>query len=308
LESIAAELDCSPDRVVELAAAMADLDIETEFVVGEGYRLTHPLELLDQNQILAQVNEPTRDKLSGLRVIASLDSTNLAIQKLPIEDRHAMAIAAEHQTAGRGRRGRNWHSPFGRNLYLSLGWSFPRSSSSMGCLSLVVALAAARALSKSGLSDHRIKWPNDLLLHGQKLGGCLVESQLDTNGCFHIVAGVGLNVHMPEAASASNIDQPWTDLNSHVPGSSRNQLLTGLLDELVEHLTRFEADGFEPFRAQWESMDGLKGQRIDVVTGTGKLKGISAGIDGQGALLLKVGEKMHTLHSGDASLSRSSGT
>jgi len=260
------------------------------------------LELLDRTLILNQIDRQIRAKLTKLVIEASLDSTNSALQRIPAAEQHGIAIIAEQQTAGRGRRGRHWHSPAGGNLYLSLGWRFSQPLAELGCLPLVVALSAAAALTRSGLEGHRIKWPNDLLLDGQKLCGCLVEVQGDARGPCHAVLGVGINMRMPAAEAAAEIDQPWTDLSTRLPDCSRNSLAALLLEELLAKLSLFTEKGFAPFAELWEQMDGLKGQRVDIAAGRRSLHGTVAGIDDSGALLLDTGVEMLTLHSGEVSI------
>jgi BirA family biotin operon repressor/biotin-[acetyl-CoA-carboxylase] ligase len=258
-------------------------------------------ELLDQRVILNQMDQTASDQLSELIIEDSLDSTNSAVQRIPVEKQHSMAIVAEQQTAGRGRRGRYWHSPKSGNLYLSLGWQFKQSIVDLGCLPLVVALSVARALSRIGLRGHCVKWPNDLLLDGKKLAGCLVEVQGDTKGPSHAVLGIGMNINMP-AAEAPAIDQPWTDLQSYLPDCSRNQLVAVLLEELIMQLSLYAADGFKPFEQKWEQVDALKGKRVDIAAGNRILHGMVAGIDDKGALLLDTGSGILSLHSGEVSI------
>jgi len=303
-EAIGNELGCSRTAVWKHVEALRQLGIEVDAVAGQGYLLREPLELLDKSTILAGMDPPICQKLAGLHIEASLDSTNSAIRRLPLAQQHASAILAEHQSLGRGRRGRQWHSPYGRNLYLSLGWKFEQSLSELGCLPLVAALAATRALERMGLKGHRVKWPNDLLLEGRKLCGCLVEVQGDAQGPCNAVLGVGINVHMPQSGAAAGIDQPWTDLQSQLPACSRNALAGLLLEELVTGLILFAEQGFAPFRDAWVQVDGLKGQRISVFAGNRPLKGTAAGIDERGALLLDTGAEVLKLHSGEVSLQK----
>jgi BirA family biotin operon repressor/biotin-[acetyl-CoA-carboxylase] ligase len=243
-----------------------------------------------------------RKQLTGLNIEASLDSTNSALQRLPLAQQHAAAILAEFQSAGRGRRGRQWHSPHGRNLYLSLGWKFEKPLAELGCLPLVLALSAAQALVRAGLKGHRVKWPNDLLLDGRKLCGCLVEVKGDAKGPCHAVLGVGINVFMPESEAANEIDQPWTDLQSQLPACSRNNLATLLLEELIKQLLLFAEQGFTPFRDRWAQMDGLNGRLVNVHAGNSSLQGTARGIDNQGALLLDTGKEVLSLHVGEVSV------
>ena len=301
-EAIGGELGCSRTAVWKHVETLRNLGIEIDAVAGQGYRLREPLELLDETIILAGLDSATRTRLNSLSIEASLDSTNSALQRLPLDQQHATVILAEHQSVGRGRRGRQWHSPYGRNLYLSLGWMFDQSLAELGCLPLVVALATAQALSRAGLEGHKVKWPNDLLLGGQKLCGCLVEVQGDTQGPCYAVLGIGVNVHMPASKLTERIDQPWTDLHSYVRGCSRNQLAALLLEELVSQLTLFAERGFTPFIDLWREMDVLNGQTIEVLSGSTSIRGIARGIDERGALLLDTGTEVLTLYSGEVSL------
>ena len=303
-EAIGAELGCSRTAVWKHVEALRQLGIEVDAVAGQGYLLKEPLELLDRSSILAALGPTVREKLQGLEIEASVDSTNSALHRLAVDEQHASAILAEHQTSGRGRRGRKWHSPYGKNIYLSMGWRFDQSMSELGCLSLLVALSVAQALHRAGLKGHQVKWPNDLLLDGRKLCGCLVEVQGDAQGPCNAVMGVGINVHMPANGAASGIDQPWTDLQSRLPGCSRNVLATLLLEELTEQLHLFSEQGFAPFRGQWEQMDGLKGRVITVYGGSGAVAGTAMGIDARGALMLDTGTEVLSLHSGEVSLNK----
>ena len=263
-----------------------------------------PSERLSKKLILDGMAPSSREILTCLSIEPSLDSTNSALQRLPVAQQHGRVILAEQQTSGRGRRGREWHSPFGKNLYLSLGWKFDKQLSELGCLPLVVALSTARALTRAGLNGHRIKWPNDILLDGRKLCGCLVEMQTGAQGACHAVLGIGINVHMPALEADAEIDQPWTDLHSQLPNCSRNILAALLVEELFDHLLVFSGQGFEPLRASWQLMDGLEGQMIEVFAGKHQHRGVSLGIDASGALLLDTGKQVLSLHSAEVSLNK----
>jgi BirA family biotin operon repressor/biotin-[acetyl-CoA-carboxylase] ligase len=306
-EAISDELGCSATAVWKHVETLRRLGIKVDAVNGQGYLLRDPLELLDEDSIMSGLDPLIRNKLGGLNIVSSLDSTNSALKRLPIAEQHAAVILAEHQSGGRGRRGRQWHSPYGRNLYLSLGWLFDRSLAELGCLPLVVALATARALTRADLKGHQVKWPNDLLLDGRKLCGCLVEVQGDAQGRCFAVMGVGINVHMPVSEAETPIDQPWTDLHSQLPACSRNVLATLLLDELVRQLELFAEQGFTPFKDDWQKMDGLQGTMIEVWSENNPLKGIARGIDDSGALRLDTGKEVLSLHSGEVSLRKPKG-
>ena len=301
-EAIAHELGCSRTAVWKHVESLRALGIEIDAVAGKGYRLREPLELLDSALILAGLDPAVRETLRGLTVESSLDSSNSALRRLAIDDQHAAVILAEHQSGGRGRRGRLWHSPYARNIYLSIGWKLENSLSELGCLSLVVALATAQGLSRAGLKGHKVKWPNDLLLDGRKLCGCLVEVQGDSQGPCHAVLGVGINVHMPASVLTASIGQPWTDINSQLPGCSRNTLATLVLEELVTGMDLFAGHGFAPFKDAWKQWDGIQGQTIEVDAGKSVVQGTAVGISESGALLLDTGNEILTLYSGEVSL------
>jgi len=301
-EAIAHELGCSRTAVWKHVESLRALGIDIDAVAGRGYRLREPLELLDSAVILAGLDPAVREKLRDLSIESSLDSTNSAVRRLALEDQHAAIVLAEHQSGGRGRRGRQWHSPYARNIYLSIGWKLENSLPELGCLSLVVALATARALSRAGLDGHMVKWPNDLMLDGRKLCGCLVEVQGDAQGPCHAVLGVGINVHMPASVLTAAIDQPWTDVHSRLPDCSRNTLAILLLEEMVRGLDLFAGVGFAPFRDTWKQWDGLQGQTIEVDAGKSMLRGKAVGISESGALLLDTGNEVLSLYSGEVSL------
>lgn len=301
-KQLAAQLGSSPAAVKRQLEDLRGLGVEIEASSGPGYRLAAPLELLDRSSILASLDGAAARSLSNLLVEFSLDSTNAAVRRLPLAGQHATAVLAEHQAAGRGRHGREWHSPFGSNLYLSLGWTFDQPMSALGSLALVVALASAQSLQRLGLNGHGIKWPNDLVLDGRKLCGCLVEMQGSAQGPCHVVLGVGINVNMPATAAERHIDQPWTDLRTHLPACSRNELATVVLEELTRHITRFSQHGFTPLMDAWTRWDVLQGRTTTVHTGNGHVRGIARGVDQHGALLLDTGSTVLKLHSGEASL------
>ena len=204
-------------------------------VKGRGYRIPGGIELLDAEQVTAALQPLASRLLTSLVLLESVDSTNAeALRRAEAGDSSGLVCSAEQQTAGRGRRGRQWVSPFASNLYLSLLRKFDQGAAALEGLSLAVGVAVARALEAAGMPAVQLKWPNDILFDGAKLGGVLLEMIGDAAGPCKVVIGVGLNVVMP-AEAARGIDQDWTDIRS-VAGSAhprRNALLAALLNELV---------------------------------------------------------------------------
>ncbi len=301
-EALAEAAGISRAALAKRIARLQDWDLQIEARSGLGYRLALPLERLDESRIREAVPIATRSRLRELEVELRIDSTNRALLDAdPLRD--PQALFAEAQTAGRGRRGRVWRSPFGANLYLSLSWRFPAWPPQLGTLSLAVGVACARALRAIGVSDIGLKWPNDLRIGNDKLGGILIEQRGEAGGDCRIVVGVGLNIAMTRE-QASSVDQPWTSLRAVLGDAapSRNLLAAGLLDALLSALIEFESRGFASFIADWNQLDLSAGRAVRIEGADILLEGTACGIDESGALIVESGGRRHHVHSGEVSL------
>ena len=278
------------------------LDIES--VKGRGYRIPGGVDLLEEESICSALSPEAGGLLSRLQVLESVDSTNAEVMR-QIEQGagSGLVCTAEQQTAGRGRRGRQWVSPFAGNLYLSVLWEFSQGAAALEGLSLAVGVAVARALRHAGVSPVQLKWPNDILFEGAKLGGVLLEMTGDAAGACQVVLGVGLNVSMPRS-SADEIDQAWTDLDTIAPGQhpGRNALLAGLLNELLPLVSGFEQGGFAPWHEEWQSLDAYAGQVVVLETGGQQLAGTARGVNERGALQLETTSGTQSVYGGEISL------
>ena len=241
--------------------------IEIFSLTRKGYRLAEPIELLDVERIRAALGSAA--KRVDVLVLADIDSTNAELMRRAVAGAPGgLCLAAEVQTAGRGRRGRVWHSAFGASLTFSLLWRFDQGAAQLGGLSLAVGLAMLRALRKLGLRDPEcvgLKWPNDIVANSAKLAGVLIETQGDMLGPSTVVIGIGINVNLNDALKM-NIDQPATDvcaLSNEPP--SRNRLLASLLQELVVVLDGFRDSGFRTFKAEWRKHHVLQGKPVRVL-------------------------------------------
>jgi BirA family biotin operon repressor/biotin-[acetyl-CoA-carboxylase] ligase len=212
-------------------------------------------------------------------------------------------IVADCQTAGRGRRGRQWLSAPASSLTFSVLWRFPGSMARLGGLSLAVGVALVRALEGLGAQSIGLKWPNDLLLstaEGQaKLAGVLVELASDRRGCQAVI-GIGLNLARP----SGELPQPAAGLEqAGVPGVDRHLLLAAILRELADVLDRFAADGFAALRGQWQQRHVWQGQAVRILgEGESSLVGTCLGVDEDGALLLETATGRQRIYSGDVTL------
>ncbi len=258
-------------------------------VTGRGYRLNPPLELLESDLIHSHLELAVAKQLSSLEIYDSIDSTNGQLSKAVHLGASSGAVClAESQTNGRGRLGRTWVSPFGRNIYLSSLWQYEAGPAILSGLSLAVGVAAIRALNQEGFSDVGLKWPNDIFSNGKKLGGILIEIMGDALGPCTVIVGVGLNVDLP-GQSAEEIDQPWTDLTKMMGSGvvSRNRIAARLLNELFPILENFDQTGLTEYHEEWSQMDCMAEKRATLRIGKELLIGTALGIDKSGLLMFE---------------------
>ena len=217
-------------------------------------------------------------------------------------DVHRHLLAAEWQRAGRGRRGREWTAVAGGSLTFTLGWRFEQSVGFLSALPLAVGVAIVRALDSAGVRGVGLKWPNDLVHDGAKLGGILIELTGDALGPSVVAVGVGINVRLP-AVAREGIAQPVTDIASIADAPDRNHLLALLAVELSDALERYARDGFVAFRAEWQRRHALHDRFVEVRLPDGSsAHGIVAGVDERGALLVDRDGRRQRFVSGEVSV------
>lgn len=270
---------------------------------GKGYRIDGGIDLLDAAAIRTELDSCSLGEQLELDIHWSIDSTNsYLLEAAQSTNIHGRACLAEQQSAGRGRRGRSWFSPFGSNLYLSLGWSFEEGISALEGLSLAVGVALARTLEQIGIREARLKWPNDLLIDGSKVAGILIETVGDMDSGCQVVIGIGVNVRMPPTADAV-IDQSWSDLQRHLAEPlSRNRLAALLLGQLSILLEQFRRQGFAAFTEEWNQRD-LCADKTVVIRGLNStIEGIACGVDGRGGLRVRTAAGIEIIKSGEVSL------
>ncbi|CAK6497598.1 Bifunctional ligase/repressor BirA [Pantoea sp. Nvir] len=269
------------------------LDIYT--VTGKGYSLPAPMQLLNEEAIVSQLHQP------NLAIIPVIDSTNQYLLERMNELQSGDACIAEYQQAGRGRRGRQWFSPFGANLYMSMYWRLEQGPAAAMGLSLVIGIVIAEALQQLGAQDVRVKWPNDLYLQDRKLAGILVELTGKTGDAAQIVMGAGINLAM-RGAEAAQINQGWINLQEAGITIDRNDLAAKLINSLREALPLFERDGLAPFTERWKTLDNFINRPVKLLIGEREIQGIARGIDKQGGLLLEQDGEIKSWVGGEISL------
>lgn len=300
---LAQKFGVSRAAVSEALHDAGESGVEIFSLTRRGYRLAAPIELLDIDVLRDSLG--TTAKRLNLEVVETISSTNTELMsRATCGAPSGACIAAEMQTAGRGRRGRVWQSAFASSLTFSLLWRFERGAAHLGGLSLVVGLAVVRALHELGVERGvALKWPNDVLAGHRKLAGVLIESQGDMLGPTAVVIGVGINVRLPEALKEA-IDQPVSDVESLAGTSvSRNALLACVLKQLVHALDEFQRDGFVPFKPEWIRLHALHDKPVRVLHADGSvLETTVCGVADDGALLVSSHGRELALASGEVSL------
>jgi len=307
---LAEMLNISRSAIWKIINGLEESGVEIMAVTGKGYCLKRSLELFDKEIIDSYLSDESKTLISTIEIYDQIDSTNKYLNDLAHSNSDLSGIfcVAEQQLAGKGRRGREWVSPFGSNLYFSLLWRFDEGPASLSGLSLAIGVAVINALKQLGVDDVGLKWPNDIYSQEQKLGGILLEVSGESNGPCSAVIGLGLNMFLSDE-SAKSIEQDWTDLKriqTDKPQISRNQLLACLMNEMLQVSKDFTTKTFSAYTNQWREYDCMQGKQVDVFIGRQTISGIVKGIDDEGLLLLQDSSgKVSHYASGEVSFSKS---
>jgi BirA family transcriptional regulator, biotin operon repressor / biotin---[acetyl-CoA-carboxylase] ligase len=266
--------------------------------------LTQPISLINAEEISALLAVPVAQVLRQIEVLWETESTNQSIlDRWPTPvGAHGHVCIAEFQTRGRGRLGRAWQAPLGGSLCISLGWRITSEDNGYcGPLSLGIGVAIIRLLRNLGIDSAQLKWPNDVLIAGRKLGGILIESRPCSTG-LGMAIGVGLNVDLT-GFGPSAIDQAYVDLLSVMSClPSRSELASRLLEEVVAVLDQFEHGHTDTLLDEWRHYDASAGKHVRLQQGQTVVDGIASGVDADGALLLRRNDRLEAFHVGDVSL------
>lgn len=305
---LAREFGVSRAAIWKQIRKLEDWGLEVQAAAGRGYRLAAPIDFLDRARITAAVERSTDVDVAPIEVFTVRSSTNQYLrERAPPEVGSLAACLAEYQSAGRGRRGRRWNAPLGGGLCLSVAWQFADVPRDISALTLAIGVAARQAIRRIAGVDADLKWPNDLMFAGRKLGGILVEVSLESQGSCHIVAGLGINVSIATntLAALGNWPSGAIDLDRATNGTppSRSELAGAIICNLAELLKDFATTGFRPYYEEWLEADFLRGRLVEVEDGSGLAVGTMRGIAADGALLLDLPDgARRRVFSGDVSV------
>lgn len=255
------------------------------------------LELLDASYIYNELGE-VKQLVSQLEVLALIDSTNNYLLN-KTEYNGSYAVFAEQQTAGRGQFDRTWYSNFGQNIALSLLWKFSNPLSKLVGLTLVVGIAVVKALEEYGLKEIQLKWPNDIIHEGKKLGGILIESQCMGTKTQKMVIGIGLNLYNPSNLSFFNNQAITSVFLLQNSRPRRNLLAVLILKKLLHTLVEFNIKDFDYFMPDWQRFDYLADKVITIQNPSHFMAGIARGINTQCQLCVQIKNKLFYFNSGE---------
>ncbi len=264
----------------------------------DGCRLEGPLDLLDTDQIHAQLPASVSSLIESLTWHSVTESTNKELLNATLSERGIAVCMAEYQTRGRGRHGRNWIAPFAASLCLSVCSQISRKIDNIQLISFLPAVALIRVLHQIGIQKVGVKWPNDVICNGQKLAGILID--MTARGA--VVIGIGINVYN-RAGYFGRIQQPWTSIDQHLTTvPPRNELTSLILSELVSLMQVMENQGLDGIREEWSTYDLCRDKHVIMDNGSQILEGIAQGITRDGSLCVEIGNETKYFISGEISI------
>lgn len=264
--------------------------------------IPNDIEYLDQAYIEKELRRGGESSQYKVLVKYCVGSTNQELLNLAERsDISNTVMFTELQIDGRGRFGRTWQSPLGRNLALSLGVRITRTPTNPGMLSLVVGVAVASVLQEFGIRSVSLKWPNDILVSGKKVGGILIDVGRILNP-IELVVGIGLNVGGGTLVREM-IGQPVADLADHCSSPLRNKIAVSTVQHVCKTIQTFEKVGFQSIYDRWNELDALRGKPVKVSTLQDSIHGIARGIKDTGELCIELQNgKIHYVVAGKVSL------
>lgn len=293
-EELATQLGISRAAVSKHVDALEDYGVAIYSVKGRGYKLANPISLIDSVRLIQSID-------NRCFYFDEISSTNGFMLSHIGELKSGDLCVAEYQSAGRGRRGRTWVSPYGHHLYFSQFWSFPQGMAQAMGLSLVVACSLVEVLKSFGVDNIGVKWPNDIYLNYKKLAGILIEMSGQADSECQLIIGIGVNMAMSED-QGKGIDQPWSDLSSLTDMPNKTDLVIALHKQLKRDIQLFEREGLAAFKTRWQQADLFHGKEIRLLMGENHVDGICRGLDEQGAVLLETADGIQAYIGGEISL------
>lgn len=302
-EWISRHLKCSRTAIWKHIQELRDHGYEFDAAPRMGYRLKRKPSRLEIPVIVNNLR--TRVMGQSLHYYEKVDSTQaIAHNLIAAGAKEGTVVIAEQQTAGRGRMGRNWFSPAGKGIWLSLILTPQIPLQLCPQLTLLASVALCRTISSMLHVNIGIKWPNDLLIQGRKVSGILLESSAEDERLRYVIAGIGISVNLSKEDFPEELQGIATSLMIESGSEvNREQLIAAFLKEFEELYDLVESQGFAPIRSIWEALSVSLNCPIRVHTAKGWVTGIAQSIDELGALVIRQDNGQEVkIYSGDIEL------
>lgn len=287
-EELGRELGISRTAVWKHINELKNEGYNIDSVPSKGYQLIQAPDALLPDEIASGL----KTHVMGRRILYETETLSTQALAKSLAARGAdegTIVVAETQSGGRGRVGRPWSSPRG-GIYFSVILRPDIKPGETLRLPLVAGVAVAQAIKRETTLDPRLKWPNDILIDGKKVGGILTEMSAETDRLDWVIIGIGLNVNTPRGSFPHDVEEVATSLfetgGKEIP---RVRLLQDILTEFESLYGNLSRDGFEPLRRRWKAMSNTIGANVIVIMPTGQVKGLATDIDSDGALILDKG-------------------
>jgi len=198
-------------------------------------------------------------------------------------------VLAEYQEKGKGRLGRRWVSPPGVNIYMSIIVRPEVNPRDGQFITMMAAIACSTALRKLTSLDVTVKWPNDLMVSGRKIGGILTEMKISPRRVIYAIVGIGINVNIDKSAFPSDIKERATSVkNERGLSYPRNAIIVEILNEISQWYRTLKEKGKEILLSEWKRLTSTLGREVKVTVGKEVFKGLAESIDDEGRLILRL--------------------
>lgn len=302
-EEISNRLSISRTAVWKQINQLRELGYEFEAVSRKGYRLIYKPDSYNQEDILQHVKTTVFGR--KIHLLESAFSTQMEAIQLAEEGADAgTLVIADMQTNGRGRLGRNWFSPAGKGIWMSLILRPELPIRQMPQLTLLTGVAVCSAIRNVTGLTAGLKWPNDILIEGRKICGILLEAATEDNQVRYCIAGIGIDVNMSEQDYPEELRSIATSLKMEAGSSvSRSRLIGEVMNELEKRYIQYEQEGFSPILKEWEALSASIGKQVRSVSLHDVIEGTAIGLDESGGLIVLTNEgRQTTIFSGEVEI------
>lgn len=286
-EKLAKEIGCSRTAVWKHIEELKKEGFQVKAVRKKGYLLVEHSNKLSANEIYLGLE--TEEIGRTVHFYESVSSTQKLAKEFALNGaKHGTLVVSDEQTEGRGRLVRQWYSPKGTGLWMSIIVRPEIPIQKTPQLTLLMAVAVIQAIEATTGLHPTIKWPNDILINGRKVCGILTEMQAEENRVQSVIIGIGVNVNQNKADFPEELQTIATSLKIEADKTvSRTKLLQNICYQLEQLLNEYLHTGFKPIKQLWESYANSIGKQITARTAKGSYTGFAIGINDEGVLLLK---------------------